>query len=383
LTVSLLFSLVFRSVCRGWHQRLAGDALRFVRGPEAERWSDLFLSRHREYLAGTAAPDERFKDFRNHVLHVAENWGGAPAEARRWYGRAVDAIRRREWDEAIFAAGALSHYFSDPFLPLHTAQCEEQTRVHRAVDWSLDRSYGRMQQIIARDRGGYPQLEAPRTDAWLERMICTGAELAGEHYQTVLDHYDLQRAVRDPLAGMDQQCQDAIALCLSHAVVGLARVLERMQAEAEVEPPPVETTLQGFVLLLNVPFRWVWHYAGDLSEQMAIEATCDEVQRTGKVVKNLPDEEREIRRLHAEEVLRLPLHQLDHRPAGLTGTLYGSGCQERYVPNRFITAPVLSMPGETSLAWREAQLRAVARRAGGVSLPMRSTGDRCAVISGS
>ena len=87
--MSLLLSVVFRSVCRTTHHRLAVDALRHLRVPEAEKWSDLFLHHHAEYLAGSEAPDERFKDFRNHVLHVAENgWGGAPQEARRWYSRA-------------------------------------------------------------------------------------------------------------------------------------------------------------------------------------------------------------------------------------------------------------------------------------------------------
>ena len=61
---------------------LAVDALRHLRGADAERWSDLFLHHYGEYLAGSEAPDERFKDFRNHVLHVAEGqWGGAPQEA--------------------------------------------------------------------------------------------------------------------------------------------------------------------------------------------------------------------------------------------------------------------------------------------------------------
>src|SRR5262245_48686453 len=121
--MSLLLSLVFRSVCRTTHQRLAIDALRHLRLAEAEQWSDLLVLHYREFLAGCDAPDTRFKDFRNHVVHVADQyWGGAPQEARRWYGRLVDALRRRQWDEAAFAAGVLSHYVSDPFLPLNTAR---------------------------------------------------------------------------------------------------------------------------------------------------------------------------------------------------------------------------------------------------------------------
>jgi zinc dependent phospholipase C len=365
--VSLLLPVVFRSVCQSTHHRIAVDALRHLRLAEAERWSDLLLHHYGEYLAGCEAPDERFKDFRNHVLHVAENgWGGAPQEARRWYGRLVDAARRREWAEAAFAAGALSHYFSDPFMPLHTARSEEDTKIHRAIEWSIGNSYGRLQQIVEHNQQGYPQLETPRSDDWLERMIFTGAELAHEHYAVVLQHYDLERAVRDPLAGMDQECQDRIARCLAHAVVGFARVLERAIVEAEVEPPAVETTLQGFVVALGAPLRWLAGYVHDLSERMAIEAIFDEAQRTGKVVKNLPEDDREIRRLHAEEILKVPLHQLDQQPAGLTGTLYGSGEVERFHANRLITSAVLPSDAPVSAVWRDAQRRVQERYGAGL-----------------
>lgn len=365
--MSLLLSVVFRSVCRTTHHRLAVDALRHLRGADAERWSDLFLQHYGEYLAGSEAPDERFKDFRNHVLHVAEGqWGGAPQEARRWYGRLGDALRRREWGEAVFAAGVLSHYFSDPFMPLHTARSEEDTKVHRAIEWSIAKTYGRLQQIIEHDQGGYPQIETPRSDDWLERMILTGAELAHEHYSPVLQHYDLARALRDPLAGMDEECQGRIAQCLAHAVVGFARVLERAITEAEVEPPPVETTLQGFFVAACAPLRCAAHHMQELSDRMAIEAIFDEAQRTGKVVKNLPEDDREVRRVHAEEVLRLPLHQLDHQPAGLTGTLHGSGAIERFHQNQLITAAVFPRDEAASSAWRDAQRRVKDRRGAGV-----------------
>ncbi len=355
MTVSLLFAILFRTARRSTHQRLVLDALRHLRGPDAERWSDLLLYHHGDYLRGSTAPDEQFRDFRNHVLFVHEShWGGAPQEARRWYGRTVDSLRRREWAEAAFAAGVLSHYFCDPFMPLHTAHSEAATKVHRALEWSIRRSYGRLQQIIEHDQGGYPQFETPPREDWLARMIVTGSELAQEHYEAVLQHYDVSRGVRDPLAGMDQECQNRIAECLGHTVVGLARVLERALAEAEVEPPLVETTLTGFALALSAPWRWVADHVHDLGERMAVEAALDEALRTGKVVKNLPPGEREVRQLHAEEVLRISLYQLDQQPAGLTGTLYGSGCQDRHHPNRLLTgSPRLAT--RESPAWREAQ----------------------------
>jgi len=362
--VSLLLSTVFHSVCRSTHHRIAVDALRHLRGPDAERWSDLFLHHYGEYLAGSEAPDVRFKDFRNHVLHVAENgWGGAPQEARRWYGRLIDALRRREWSECSFAAGVLSHYFCDPFMPLHTARTDEDTKVHRAIEWSISKSFGRLQQIIERHQGGYPQVETPRSGDWLEKMVHIGAELAHEHYEPVLQHFDLARSMHDPLGGMDQECQDRIAHCIAHAVVAFARVLERAITEAEIDPPHTETTVQGFLIAASAPFRGIANHMQDLSERMAIEAMFDEAQRTGKVIKNLSEDDREVRRAHAEEVLRLPLHQLDHTPAGLTGALHGSGAIERLHPNRLITSPVFPTDAPVSAAWRDAQRRHQSRGA--------------------
>jgi hypothetical protein len=212
-----------------------------------------------------------------------------------------------------------------------------------------------LQRIIEFDLGGYPAIETTRHDDWLERMILTGAELAHPHYEAVLDHYDLNRAIHDPTSGMDQECQNRIALCLGHAVAGFARVLERALAEAEVDPPPVETTLQGFLAALTVPLRALWNHCSDLNDRMAIEAIYDEVQRTGKVVKNLPEDDREIRRLHTEEIRKTQLYKLDQVPARLTGTLYGSCASERNFPNRLLTTPVLFAPDSVSAAWRDAQ----------------------------
>ncbi len=363
--MSLLLSLVFRSVCRTTHHRIVVDALRHLREADAESWTDLLLVHHGELLAGSMAPDDRFCDFASHVVHIKESyWGDAPRECRRWYDRTVDALRRRQWGEAAFAIGSMSHYFSDPFMPLHTAASEEDTKVHRPLEWCIGKCYGRLQHITDVEHGGYPQLETPRGDDWLQRMVLTGAELAHPHYDTVLEHFDLLQALRDPGMGMDQECQLRIATCLAHAVVGLARVLERAITEASIEPPTIETTLQGFVAALAAPLRRAQHGFADLNERMALEAFQEEAARTGKVISNLTKSQREVRRAHAEEVLRLPLDQLNQRSAGLTGTLYGTGPRFKHYPNSLICESVGTSFQDVSDAWRQAQRRVSERRQG-------------------
>ncbi len=49
---SLLYTVVFSSRCRSNHHRLAVDALRHLKSPDAEDWRNLLLHHHELYLEG-------------------------------------------------------------------------------------------------------------------------------------------------------------------------------------------------------------------------------------------------------------------------------------------------------------------------------------------
>ena len=105
--------------------------------PDAESWRRLFLKHAETYMLGAKARDDVFKDFKNHVLHPRDGfWGGAPATARAWYGKTVAALKASDWDGAVYAAGVLSHYVTDPVQPFHTGQSEAENSIHRAFEWS-------------------------------------------------------------------------------------------------------------------------------------------------------------------------------------------------------------------------------------------------------
>lgn len=190
--MSLLFNVLFANECTSTHHKLALDALRHLEDEDAELWRNLFLYYFDAYLDGSKAPDKKFKDFRNHVLHVQENyWGGACSKANEWYVQTVRHLKQGAWSKAAYAAGVLSHYFTDPFMPFHSGQSEEETQIHRAVEWSITKSYGELQNILE-EQGGYPDIGAVEGDDWLAEMIRGGAELGNAHYQMIIDHYDLQ-----------------------------------------------------------------------------------------------------------------------------------------------------------------------------------------------
>jgi hypothetical protein len=332
--MSLLWRLVFTSRCASTHHKLAMDSLRFLRGPMADVWSNLFLANYEQYLTGSKAPDDVFKDFKNHVLHVEQNfWGGATLSARAWYTKTVTALNQGNWPDAIYNAGVLSHYFTDPFQPFHTDQCEAEGKVHRAAEWSIAKSYEELQTILEHDLGGYPQYELSERPDWLEEAIRVGAMEAHASYRVCIDHYDLSRGIKNPPSGLDQEMKDRLARLIGLASVGFSRVLERAFEEAAVTPPDVAISLHAFLATLKIPLNWIMRKIIDAHERAIVESIYLEVHEKGKAVDSLPEDEKVVRKLHAQEVLRIPMRELDAEPAGPTGSLFGTG-----TPSRGVTA---------------------------------------------
>ena len=328
--MSLLYAVVFASRCRSNHHRLAVDALRHLQGPDAEAWRNLLLHFHTEYLTGAKAPDEEFKDFKNHVLHVREKeWGGAIEACNEWYRRLVRALAAKDWKQAAWCAGVMSHYYVDPVQPFHTHQTEEENVIHRAVEWSFSKSYTTFQRILENDLGGYPKVDAPRGDKWLADMVRAGAKASNEHYETVIEHYDFAKGVKDPPAGLDQELKDTIANLIGHAAVGLSRILDRAFEEAAVKPPKVGGGLQAFFLALEIPIQAVLKTLDNAAARREVEAQYEEFRRTGKVRGTLGEDDKVVRELHASEVLKTPLSSLDAKWPSEIGAKNGEGAPPR------------------------------------------------------
>lgn len=308
--MSLLYAVVFASRCRSNHHRLALEALRHLRSPDARAWRELILHHHGEYLTGAKAPDDEFKDFKNHVLHVREGeWGGAIEACEEWYRRTVRALRERDWKQAAWSAGVLSHYYVDPIQPFHTHQTEEEGVIHRAVEQSFSKSYKIFQSML--EANGYPELDAPGGDAWLAAMVRAGAKAANAHYELVIEHYDFEAGARNPKAGLDNAICSAIAPLVGHAIVGLARILDRAIEEAGVVPARVNGALQALLLTLDMPIQALAAAIEDGAARREVIAQYEEFRRTGKVRATLGEDDKVVRELHAAEVLKTPLSSLD------------------------------------------------------------------------
>lgn len=321
--MSLLQNIVFASYARSTHHKLALDALSHLQGSHASGWSDMLLGEYGAYLQGAKAPDDVFKDFKNHVLHVRDNfWGGAVSAAEHWYGQLVDHLRAGEWKEGAYSAGVLSHYYTDPLMPFHTGQSEAEGAVHRAAEWSVTTSYDKLRSMIP-DLGGYPTLQTPDDPKWLREMIRTGATFANQFYEMLIDHYDLAVGVKNPPAGLDRASQEAVAQCLAHATVGIAIVLDRAFAESNALQPAVDLSAKEMIANSKIPIRQLINKLADKNDKVAVEAIYKEVQETGKAIHSLPESERLVRQFHAAEVLKVPLAKLDAEKPRAAGSCYG------------------------------------------------------------
>lgn len=319
--MSVLFRIVYAAHANGTHHKLALDALGALNRDDREAWTRLFLKHVECYLEGSKAPDVTFKDFKNHVLHVSENyWGGAPEKALEWYSRTVTELKARNWPEAVYAAGVLSHYFTDPVMPFHTGQTDAENAIHRAVEWSINRSYNALRAIGEKQFSGL-DVALPAGDKWLCELVCDAAEFSHRYYEHLIAHYDLSKGSVRPEDGLDDIGRRIVAELLTYAARGYGRVLNAAISESGVRAPEVTLTAKTFLAMAQIPRKWIEKRLSDAEDRRIVAAIYDELKSTGRVDRALPDDDRTIRDLHKEQVL---VPQLAARRAARAARISGT-----------------------------------------------------------
>ena len=306
--------------CRNTHHKLVMNSLRHLSCSHAQQWRDLFIKHFELYLEGSKAPDKKFKDFRNHVLHVSDNfWGGPVKQAEKWYAQTVLHLKKEQWSKAVYAAGVLSHYYMDPFMPLHTGQTEEEGAIHRACEWSVNKSFKPLIDLLE-STTGYPTVKLPNGDDWLKIAIHQGAATAHQHYQAYIDHYDLAVGSKNPPAGLDDHLKNVTAQLLGLTAVGFARVLEKAFHESGALPAGQSGFLQRMFYRVTQPVAWIYKAFGHASGKRVVAKIAAEHKAKGKVISALPIDEKAVRTAHAREILKIDLTELNERPAKPIGT---------------------------------------------------------------
>jgi len=300
--MNLLFRILYAAHANGTHEKLALDALRHLQIDEVQAWRSLFLNHAAAYLSGAKAPDREFKDFKNHVLHVRDRyWGGAPEKAESWYRLLVRELRANNWEQAVWCAGVLSHYYTDPIHPFHTAQCEAENNIHRAVEWSIARSYDDLRRRGLRYE--MPAVHAGISDTWLKDMVIAGAERANCDYETLIAGYNFQRGVTDPADGFDIPCQNLVGRLLVYASVGFAKILDRALQESAAVAPGVRLMPETLSAVMQIPRKWIENRLENAREKRFLQSMYDEYEKTGRVEAMLSEDVKIVRNLFIEEVL--------------------------------------------------------------------------------
>jgi hypothetical protein len=258
------------------------------------RLRDLLLKHHEKYLTGAKDPDDRFRDFQNHVIHVQDGYfGGASRVAIQWYGRLMGHLAAERWEDAAYAMGVLSHYFTDPLMPLHTAQSEREALVHRPMEWSVCKSYDRILKRWTEDSLRLV-FQLGDGEGWLAEAILKGARFSNRSYRKLVESYDVDLGVANPVAALDEDAIQIFAELFGLAITGLARMVERVADEAERRRgqtlPKVHLCIPAVLAVLQVPEQLWLRRIANSEERKAIEALIGEYRETGKVVQNVPCE---------------------------------------------------------------------------------------------
>src|SRR5256885_6934806 len=82
-------------------------------------------------------------------------------------------------------------------------------------------------------------VDLPAGPNWLAQLVCQGAERANRYYEKLIAHYDIQRGVVDPPAGLDPVSRRVIAELLPYAALSYAALLDRALGGAHVHAPHV------------------------------------------------------------------------------------------------------------------------------------------------
>lgn len=285
-----ILSVLRAAHCRSTHHYFALDALRNLKTAQAQRLANILLKYHDDYLVGAKAPDSNFKDFQNHVIHVSDgNWGGAPQKCQEWLNQTRLYLDKGKWKKAAYACGVLSHYFTDPIMPLHTTQHPREPLVHRSLEWSICQSY---QQIydLSQALGVECDFVLAMDDQWISKAVLSAAQVAHRHCDRLVDIYDEGQGSTNAREALNDEAMSILAELFALAIGGWSRVLTRLADETTKELPQVSLTVTSILATIDMPLAWIVRRISQAQEQQAVRSLLHEFAQTGRLKRRLPAE---------------------------------------------------------------------------------------------
>lgn len=167
-------------------------------------WLEAFQYYLPELITGSTTPDQVWQDWENHLYYPETGEYNAPWAAAQWFEFARNNFTAGNWEEGFFAAGVLTHYFSDPCIPVHT---DSYWPGHPGYEKDINENLGSL------------EIDDP-TETIVENvtgLVIQNAEYSHQFYDTIVDHYDDEdsRALDDP------EIKELTENCLYKAVDGV------------------------------------------------------------------------------------------------------------------------------------------------------------------
>ena len=286
--------------CKSTHHFFAIDALDEVTTERGKSFANLLLANYGDYLQGAKDPDTVFKDFENHVLHVRDGyWGGAARTAEKWLEKTNTLLTAGNWKEAAYSTGVLSHYFTDPFMPLHTAQSPRETIFHRPLEWSVCCSYQSIFKMASEDSGleSFP-ISSGRD--WLTDGILRGATMANRYYDPLMDDYDIKESAKHPELALGLDSKKSLAKIFTWVLTAWGSAIDRIANDSSAALPSISLAIPTLLAGVQIPMKMIVAAMDTAQQRSEVERILDEFQQTGNVVRNVSPEQKTVSTIKKE-----------------------------------------------------------------------------------
>ncbi len=195
-----------------------------------DSWAEAYEYYAPELLSGSTTPDQAWQDWDNHLYYPETGEKNAPEAAQRWFEFARNNFTSGNWEDGFFAVGVMTHYFTDPCIPVHT---DEYWPGHTGYERDINENLGNL------------EIDTPSEHeiSNVSQLVVDCATFSHQYYDTIRDAYDdnESRALDNP------EIKSLTEECLSMAVNGCLSLFYTLSLYCDA--PEVSYTLEHVALI--------------------------------------------------------------------------------------------------------------------------------------
>ncbi|TFF95088.1 hypothetical protein EU546_03905, partial [Candidatus Thorarchaeota archaeon] len=195
-----------------------------------ESWYDAFELYAPEVLEGCTTPDQAWQDWDNHLYYPETGEHSAPQAAQHWFDMAKANFTAGQWEAGFFAVGVMTHYFSDPCIPVHT---DEYWPGHTGYEHDINENL----ETLTLESASEVLVEN------VSQYVIDCATYSHQFYDDVYAAYEEEESRALDNGTIEALTED----CLSMAVNGCLRLFYTLQQYAE--PPDTSLTYEYRALI--------------------------------------------------------------------------------------------------------------------------------------